>query len=128
MTYERPPKYTAEEIEEAFHAEEPDCNGETDCPCENCTDIEHGWHELGWSSPGTTTKILLRGVSVPVIYIDGEGGGEGSGESVWMVLKIGSQYFKKDGYYASYDGTHWDGDVTEVRRRQVTVNIWEKTK
>lgn len=135
MTYTPPVRYTAEEIEEAVSTDpehtcgEPEYNRE-EAECVGCDYEdnygENGWYEFGHKDPGDTHGLVLKGETVSAVYMDGESGGEGSGESVWLVFKVGVQYFKKTGYYASYDGTSWDGDVTEVRRRQVTVSMWEE--
>ena len=131
MTYTPPTRYTADEIEAALELpEDLECTCGTtgsDEPCVYCEwdDGEHGWHAISYAEPGAISEIPLRGEKVKAIYIDGESGGEGSGESVWTIIRVGVQFFKKTGYYASYDGTHWDGDVTEVKRKQRTVTFYE---
>lgn len=56
-----------------------------------------------------------------VSFVDGYTGSEGGGEDVWMVFKVGDQYFRTTGYYASYDGTTWDGGTEEVEPFEKTV-------
>lgn len=46
-------------------------------------------------------------------------GGEGKGDEASIVIKIGDQYFRKEGYYASHYGYDWDGDLEEVRPKVV---------
>lgn len=58
------------------------------------------------------------------------GGGEGDGEERYVVFKISKdgvdQYFRYDGYYASWDGTTWD-DLTprEVKPQERIVVFYE---
>ena len=52
-------------------------------------------------------------------------GGMGQGDSIWVVLRIGDQLFKKEGYYASHYGSDWDGDLTEVHEVQRLVTFYE---
>ena len=132
MTYTPPVRYTADEIAAAVEPDpdeypEHTCGDSSDDECVACQweDGERGWSEIAYGDPGDISEILLKGEKVKVIYIDGESGGEGSGESVWAIIKVGVQYFKKTGYYMSHDGTHWDGDVTEVKRKQRTVTFYE---
>jgi hypothetical protein len=79
------------------------------------------WHEGYDNSP-----LELPGVGTAV-YVDGEHGGEGSAEYIWQVWQIGDQYFRKTGYYVSYDGSNWDGSLEEVVPFEKTVTDW-KTK
>lgn len=60
-------------------------------------------------------------------YIDSYGG-EGQGDDYWVVFKCGEQYFRVDGWYASYDGGELDGELYEVFPRQVTSTFYEKDK
>lgn len=42
-----------------------------------------------------------------------------------MILQIGDRFFKKVGYYNSWDSSNWDGSLTEVRPREKTVTVYE---
>lgn len=66
-------------------------------------------------------NIEIDGVWVPVTVVEADTGGEGHGEHVFVVIKVGNQYFKKDGYYASHYGTDWDGSFAEVEPYEKTV-------
>lgn len=61
----------------------------------------------------------------PIERVASQGGGEGSGSEMWVVVKIGSRLFKKSGYYASWDGDNWDGPFEEVRPRERMVTFYE---
>ncbi|AVD99356.1 hypothetical protein SEA_BILLNYE_184 [Streptomyces phage BillNye] len=45
---------------------------------------------------------------------------EDSGEQ-WLLFKVGEQYFRKYGYYNSWDSPEWDGRLVAVIPREVTV-------
>lgn len=50
-------------------------------------------------------------------------GGEGMGDEFWLVLRVHldeDHLIRKDGWYASYDGGYYDGDLNEVEAREVT--------
>lgn len=67
-------------------------------------------------------------------YIEGLGqlelaeksGGEGDGAQIHVVLKVGEQYFQQDGYYSSWGSDEMDGEVYEVRPKQVQVTQYER--
>jgi hypothetical protein len=64
------------------------------------------------------------------LSVETEFGGEGEGDSRWIVIKAVSddgteQFFRMDGYYASYDGSTWDGEFYEVRPREKTITVYE---
>lgn len=60
-------------------------------------------------------------------YIEGIGqiefaersGGEGDGAEISIVIKIGNRYFQRDGYYSSWGEDSMDGDIYEVKPKQV---------
>ncbi len=39
----------------------------------------------------------------------------------WMLFKVEGQFFRKYGYYSSWDSPTWDGRLVEVVQREVTV-------
>ena len=77
------------------------------------------WHEAYEYS---TVELPNLGTAT---YVDGEHGGEGSAEHIWQVWQVGNQYFMKTGYYMSYDGSNWDGDLVEVEPFEKTVTDWK---
>lgn len=69
-----------------------------------------GWGEVGYSYD----KKPLFLCDLQYTVASSEGGGEGGGENVTVVLKFTqngeSRYFEKTGRYMSFDGTTWDDD------------------
>ncbi|MEV2222699.1 hypothetical protein AB0E01_22805 [Nocardia vinacea] len=58
-------------------------------------------------------------------------GGEGQGDEYWMILEVtdaqgNKQLFKRDGWYASFNGGHYDGPTFEVRAVEKNVTFYEK--
>lgn len=65
--------------------------------------------------------------SGPAYVVEDFGGSEGDGEERYVVFQVGDQFFKVEGYYASWDGTTWE-DTTpfEVVGKPVTVIQYER--
>jgi hypothetical protein len=83
------------------------------------------WETLQYAGRySTDDTIVLRGEPVKIEHVAGAGG-EGEGDSIWFVTKVGDQLFRKDGYYASHYGTDWDGDFREVQAVEKTVIVYE---
>jgi hypothetical protein len=102
-------------------------------PVEATFDNHSFWDE----AEDQQTEYDLPGFDdVKVTYVDGETGGEGSAEHIWQVWRVVTkagdldevQYFKKTGYYASYDGSNWDGSLYEVEPFEKTVTDWRTKK
>lgn len=59
-----------------------------------------------------------------------EFGGEGQGDRYYIIFRVTEdngniRYFKIDGWYASYDGGHYDGPFSEVKPVEKTVTFYE---
>lgn len=59
-------------------------------------------------------------------------GGEGQGEDIWAVYKITNYitkaiacYVRVKGYYDSWNGADWDGDLEIVEPYEVKVTRWK---
>lgn len=52
-------------------------------------------------------------------------GGLDLGSEAWMVIRIGDQLFRKEGYYASHYGYDWDGTFEEVEAKPKTITVYE---
>jgi len=42
-----------------------------------------------------------------------------------VVFRIGDRYFRKSGYYDSWEGGDWDGELEEVRPREKMITVYE---
>ncbi|MFI9591014.1 hypothetical protein [Nonomuraea sp. NPDC052265] len=64
-----------------------------------------------------------------VATVQTEGGGEGDGEYMHVVIRVTqgdvTRYFKKTGYHSSYGGTDWDGEIRSVWPTTKTVTVYE---
>lgn len=78
--------------------------------------------------------IAYSGIAeIQLEIVDGEGGHEGGGDYVERIVEIKHAgkhvaYVQFTGFYASYDGTTWDDEVTQVWPHQVTVTVYKPTK
>jgi hypothetical protein len=71
---------------------------------------------------GYNTAVLPSGPA----YVVEDFGGEGQGETRYVVFQVGEQFFRVDGYYASWDGTTWEDPTPyEVTPKEVTVIRYE---
>lgn len=82
---------------------------------------------LASANSGQQDAVLLRGEAVKVSKVDALTGDYDSSDydSVWIVVKVGDQLFKKTGWYASHSGHDWDGDTTEVHATEKTITVYE---
>lgn len=68
-----------------------------------------GWSELEYSE-----FMVIDGEPVDYEVVDTTGGMD-AGSNASVTFKIGDQYFRKEGYYASHYGYDWDGPFMEVK-------------
>lgn len=85
-----------------------------------------GWNFWYGESHGSVT--LAPDLDAEVIA---KGGPTGYDYEVWFVIKVTSldgteRFFKKNGYYNSYEGHNWDGSFDEVFPQTKTVTVYEK--
>lgn len=84
------------------------------------------WEHLADGGEGHMDAALLKGEAVLVeVMASKEGDYDEGASTVWVIVKVGDQYFKKEGWYASYDGSTWDGSLSEVRPQTKTIMVWE---
>lgn len=103
-------KFTARQVEDALK------------------DVEElDWYNLAWEDYDQET-LNIEGEEVKFSLVESDPGGEGHGEYVFLVIKVGDQLFRKEGFYASHHGTDWDGDFSEVEPKGVTVTKYVKKK
>lgn len=86
--------------------------------------VEELWE---WTDGGGRTKSFEI-PSGTVTLVEDHGGGEGDGETRFIVIKVGEQLFQYNGYYSSWDGTEWDDDLYEVEPYDVTVTQYRVKK
>lgn len=54
-------------------------------------------------------------------------GGEGKGDTYYVVFQIGDKFYRVDGYYSSWEGANWDSaEPYEVKPVEVTVIKYKK--
>lgn len=91
-----------------------------------------GWDGLEYKLKGkylsegesALTQVTIRGERAPISFV-ADFGGQGQGDEIWIVFKVGDQLFRKEGYYASHYGSDWDGDLCEVEAVERTVTFYE---
>lgn len=89
---------------------------------------EFGDSERDYMSYPDTVPDELSGVKLTVTD---SYGGEGEGDSYWIVMLIAAPggidfYAKADGWYSSYDGGGFDDNAFEVIPKEVVKIEWER--
>lgn len=106
--------YTAEEVAVAIKAEHPRCDWESLVSL------------LGYDSSRVVIHdVTLRGARVPIVKVDEDDGDEW-GYETFVILRVGTQLFKKSGHYTSHYGDDWLGPMTEVSPREITTTVYEE--
>lgn len=79
------------------------------------------WDEFSWGAREALDTEL------GVVRVVDQEGGEGQGDHAHIVflVKDTGQYFRIDGFYSSYEGTDWDGELREVHRVTREVVFYE---
>lgn len=98
-------------------------------------EVEYGLESLGdyyeftYENHGYVFAAIVRDEPVIVTMVDSRTGSEGDYDvQAYVVIKVGSQYFRKQGHYMSHNGTDWDGPITEVTQAEKTIKVWENKK
>lgn len=78
----------------------------------------------GWSDVEYSSFIIIDGKFVDYEVVDTTGGMD-KGSNASVTIKIGDQYFRKEGYYASHYGYDWDGPLREVVPVEKIVTVYE---
>jgi hypothetical protein len=90
---------------------------------------EGEWSEFSYHSKDDVITDVEGLASLVVVE---SVGGEGQGDHCHVVLRAITNlnheiYFKKDGYYSSWDGMNWDeGDFYHVIPRLKTITVYDK--
>lgn len=81
------------------------------------------WNDIHYTNVGAKIDTPLG----PVAIVETEGGSEGDGEHAHLVIQVerSGQFFRKDGWYQSYDGLYLDGELREVHETTKTVKVYE---
>lgn len=107
--------WTVGELEQRINQEITDAEGNNDAVWYDGWDAIEYLDSYG-DNPNDT--IDLEGFGT-IEFVD-HFGGEGQGDDYWTVFRIGDRYFRMDGWYSSYEGHEYDGELDEVYPKEVT--------
>lgn len=99
---------------------------------EVAVDIDDAWQDFANALRSKEATEKYEWASTAVLpsgpaYLVENYGGEGMGETRYIIFSVGEQFFRVDGYYASWDGTTWeDPTPVEVIAKPVTVIKYER--
>lgn len=75
--------------------------------------------------PEAIDNLIIDGIEYEFKVLDSKFGEEGDWRAdTFIVIRVGNQYFRKTGYYASHDGEYWDGPLTEVVGYRENIIVW----
>lgn len=134
--------YTIAELDEAIENEESDWEGSW---FEFQDQLESGWGyepvpegtEGARVRYGVLSKYVEKdkpGLDIPgigyAIQLD-QYGGEDQGTSLWLVFQVTDEdgetrYFKRNGWYQSWQGGEYDGPTIEVQAVEKLVTVYEE--
>ncbi len=85
-------------------------------------DTDYFWGESHYgSNEGTQDNWTAK--------VEASYGGEGQGDEYWLVISVSdgetTRYFRRDGWYASYDGGYLDGESYEVKPQEKMITVYE---
>lgn len=91
-------------------------------------DKDYFWDRLVGQDDGFVTALIVAGDPVVVTVMDSQNGDYDSyddNQEVFVVIAVGTQYFKQLGRYASHSGYEWDGHFREVKPMAKVVTVFE---
>ncbi len=88
----------------------------------NFQELKEKIEEIGVSSVGYED---FDEKDLPLKLVHSVGGGEGDGETVVRVFEHNGIFIQLTGWYASYHGTDWDEEITQVFPKQKTITVYE---
>ena len=74
----------------------------------------------GWSAAPGPGSLDIDGEKVDYTVVN-ETGGMDKGSNASVTIKIGDQYFTKEGDYQSHYGYEWDGDCYESLPTEIPI-------
>lgn len=87
------------------------------------------WDELEYYTRNDGLGIEIDGTRYDVKVLEEYTGGEGDWNTeTFIIFKVGTQTFKKTGFYQSHYGNDWDGPLIEVEQVVRPMSVWEEKK
>jgi hypothetical protein len=84
------------------------------------------WTALSEVDDGFKTAVVINDKPVLVEKMASKAGEYDYGDSdIFVVIKVGEQFFKQSGWYYSHSGSNWNDGLTEVRATEKTVTVYE---
>lgn len=83
------------------------------------------WSDLGWQIESKGNQIVIDGETYTVEFVELHDSDDEYTSQMHVIFKLNGVAYKKRGYYQSHYGSEWDGAVTRVEPKTVTVIEWE---
>lgn len=91
-------------------------------------ELEDAFNETDyyWDDIDEDAEIDLKGFG-KLEFVE-DFGGEGQGDTMWVVFKVQDRYFRKTAYYDSWNGASWDSSLEEVEPKEKVITVYEVIK
>lgn len=83
------------------------------------------WDNLDYAIKTHGDVVTLDGKEYKVEYIEMLDCDYEYSSQMHVIFKFGDKTYKKRGHYQSHYGSEWDGSITEVTPKTITVTEWE---
>lgn len=97
--------------------------------------IDNEWRHsqntyMGSGSEGFFYRVWYDNAVIPTPFgdvrkVDSSTDYDEGREERSVIISVGDRFFKKVGYYDSWNDSSWDGGFVEVRQREKTVTVYE---
>lgn len=78
-----------------------------------------------WSEFDYHKQAYITGIGVATFIESGKMYSEQYQFDTYVVFEVAGRFFRKKGYYMSYEGSSWDGALEEVKEVPVTGTEWK---
>lgn len=92
------------------------------------TDLYGGdycWESLPYCLERNGDQINIDGKAYTVEFVEHRDSDEEYTSQMHTIFKLDGVAYKKRGYYQSHYGSEWDGAITRVNPKTITVTEWE---
>lgn len=85
-----------------------------------------GWNKVyNLYGSESTHDVTVNGEVVKVRKVDEQITSDEQFDT-YLIIEVDGKTYRKDGWYASHDGSYWDGGLYEVTKTEVVTYEWKQ--